>query len=71
MDNSKLKVYTSSDYDSGTFCGFSCGLLPEDVDYGVYITLDKVLTKQQIRSIELTINCMVNHYLREVVEDEQ
>lgn len=55
-------LVTQSSYDSGNHKGFNVHLSNEG-GYGV-VTLDKMLTKSQIKSIELTIASMVMGYIR-------
>lgn len=57
-------LVTSSIYDSSRHCGFNVVLNNDHSFTGV--SLDQVLTGQQIKSIELVISSLVKGYLENV-----
>ena len=54
-------LVTSSSYDSGRHLGFNT-VLNSDYSY-VGVSIDKVLTPDQIKSIEVVISSLVKGYL--------
>ncbi|APC44496.1 hypothetical protein [Pseudoalteromonas phage PH357] len=61
--NKDFTVVTESNWDSSIHCGFITNVVKDGEYFGK--TLDKVLTDNQIKSIELMINVMVKGFLTE------
>jgi hypothetical protein len=62
LDNNRV-LAVDSHWDSGTHKGFGAAV-GEYAGYGNTSTLDKVLTKEQIKSVEYMIAAMVKGYLK-------
>jgi hypothetical protein len=63
LSNGKM-LAVNSYWDSGTHKGFEVAV-GEDASYGDTYTLDKVLTKEQIKSVEYVIAAVIKGYLKE------
>lgn len=65
LGNNKM-LAVGSNYDSGTHNGFEVSVSDDYYSYCNTPTLDKVLTKEQIKSVEYVIAAVIKGYLQEV-----
>ncbi len=63
LDNGNT-LSVCAEYDSGTFTGFSvCEMVGEG--YGDEVTLDKILSKEQIQTVTYIIGASVKSFIDE------